>query len=123
MDRLLAFARDVKQSGFTDLVLLGMGGSSLGPEVFGEMFGLQAGWPGFHVLDSTDPAQIKTIEQKVDLKKTLFIVSSKSGSTLEPNIFLNYFLDRVGALRDKDKVGAHFIAVTDPGSSLERRAR
>ena len=100
-----------------------MGGSSLGPEVFGETFGRQAGWPRFHMLDSTDPAQIKTIEQAVDLGKTLFIVSSKSGSTLEPNIFLDYFLDRVGALRGKDKVGAHFVAVTDPGSSLERRAR
>jgi transaldolase/glucose-6-phosphate isomerase len=123
IDGLLTFARDVKQSGFTDLVLLGMGGSSLGPEVFGETFGWQAGWPRFHVLDSTDPAQIKTIEQAVDLEKTLFIVSSKSGSTLEPNIFLNYFLDRVGALRGQDQVGAHFVAVTDPGSSLERRAK
>jgi transaldolase/glucose-6-phosphate isomerase len=123
IDRLLVFARGVKQSGFTDLVLLGMGGSSLGPEVFGETFGRQAGWARFHVLDSTDPAQIKTIEQAVDVKKTLFIVSSKSGSTLEPNIFLDYFLDRLGALRGKDKVGAHFVAVTDPGSSLERRAK
>ena len=123
VDRLLGFAEDVKQRGFTDLVLLGMGGSSLGPEVFGKTFGRQAGWPRFHMLDSTDPAQIKAIEQAVDLGKTLFIVSSKSGSTLEPNIFMDYFLDRVGAECGRDKAGEHFVAVTDPGSSLERRAK
>ena len=123
VERLLGFAEDVKQRGFTDLVLLGMGGSSLGPEVFGETFGRQAGWPRFHMLDSTDPTQIKAIEQAVDLSKTLFIVSSKSGSTLEPNIFLDYFLDRVSAECGRDKAGEHFVAVTDPGSSLERRAK
>ena len=123
VERLLGFAEDVKQRGFTDLVLLGMGGSSLGPEVFGETFGRQAGWPRFHMLDSTDPTQIKAIEQAVDLSKTLFIVSSKSGSTLEPNIFLDYFLDRVSAEYGRDKAGEHFVAVTDPGSSLERRAK
>ena len=89
------FAKEVKQRGFTDVVLLGMGGSSLGPEVFGDTFGRQAGWPRFHMLDSTDPAQIEAIEQAVEIGKTLFIVSSKSGSTLEPNIFLAYFFDRV----------------------------
>jgi len=104
------------------VVLLGMGGSSLGPEVLGETFGRQAGWPRFHMLDSTDPAQVKAIERSIDLGKTLFIVSSKSGSTLEPNIFLDYFLDRVGAVKGKDKAGEQFIAVTDPGSPLERRA-
>ena len=113
----------MKQRGFTDVVLLGMGGSSLGPEVFGKTFGRQSGWPRFHMLDSTDPAQIKAIEQAVDLGKTLFIVSSKSGSTLEPNIFMEYFLERVGAVRGKDKAGEHFVAVTDPGSPLERRAK
>ena len=123
VERLLGFAEDVKQRGFTDLVLLGMGGSSLGPEVFGETFGRQAGWPRFHMLDSTDPTQIKAIEQAVDLSKTLFIVSSKSGSTLEPNIFLDYFLDRVSAECGRDKACEHFVAVTDPGSSLERRAK
>ena len=75
------------------------------------------------MLDSTDPTQIKAIEQAVDLSKTLFIVSSKSGSTLEPNIFLDYFLDRVSAECGRDKAGEHFVAVTDPGSSLERRAK
>jgi transaldolase/glucose-6-phosphate isomerase len=123
ISQLESFAADVKKRGFTDVVLLGMGGSSLGAEVLGETFGRQSGWPRFHVLDSTDPAQIKAIESAVDLGKSLFIVSSKSGSTLEPNIFMDYFLDRVGAMRGKDKAGEHFVAVTDPGSSLERRAK
>jgi transaldolase / glucose-6-phosphate isomerase len=123
VDRLGGFANEVQQRGFTDVVLLGMGGSSLGPEVLGETFGHQFGWPRFHMLDSTDPAQIEAIEQAVDLGNTLFIVSSKSGGTLEPNIFLDRFLYRVGALRGKDKAGEHFVAVTDPGSPLERRAK
>ena len=123
VERLLDFAEEVKQRGFTDVVLLGMGGSSLGPEVFGETFGRQSGWPRFHMLDSTDPEQIRALERAVDLGTTLFIVSSKSGSTLEPNIFMEYFLDRVAAVRGLDKTGEHFVAVTDPGSSLEQRAK
>jgi transaldolase/glucose-6-phosphate isomerase len=123
VDRLQGFAEEIKKRGFTDLVLLGMGGSSLGPEVMAETFGRQPGWPRFHVLDSTDPAQIRVIERAVDLGNTLFIISSKSGSTLEPNIFMEYFFDRVGAVRGKEKAGEQFVAVTDPGSSLEGRAR
>ncbi|MGC1682755.1 MAG: bifunctional transaldolase/phosoglucose isomerase, partial [Pseudolabrys sp.] len=123
VDRLQGFAEETKKRGFTDLILLGMGGSSLGPEVMAETFGRQPGWPRFHVLDSTDPAQIRAIERAVDLGNTLFIVSSKSGSTLEPNIFMEYFFDRVGAVRGKEKAGEQFVAVTDPGSSLEGRAR
>src|SRR6185437_2475440 len=122
LDRLRGFAGRVKDGEFTDVVLLGMGGSSLGPEVLGETFRRQSGWPRFHMLDSTDPAQIAAVEQSIDIAKTLFIVSSKSGSTLEPNIFLDYFFDRVGATRGKGTAGEHFIAVTDPGSPLERRA-
>jgi transaldolase/glucose-6-phosphate isomerase len=121
--RLRDFAKEVKQRGLSDVVLLGMGGSSLGPEVLGETFGRQSGWPRFHMLDSTDPAQIKAIERAVDLANTLFIVSSKSGSTLEPNIFMEYFLDRVEAVRGADKAAEQFVAVTDPGSSLEQRAK
>ena len=123
VERLYGFAEEVKQRGYTDVVLLGMGGSSLGPEVLGETFGRQSGWPRFHMLDSTDPAQIHAIGRAVELGKTLFIVSSKSGSTLEPNIFMDYFLDRVGAVRGKNKAGEHFVAVTDPGSPLEQRAK
>src|SRR6185437_10374953 len=119
---LQGFAAEVQQRGFTDVVLLGMGGSSLGPEVLSNTFGRQAGWPHFHMLDSTDPAQIKTVERELDLRKTLFIVSSKSGSTLEPNIFMDYFLARVGVARGQDQTGEHFVAVTDRGSPLDRRA-
>ena len=116
-------AEMIRQRGFADVVLLGMGGSSLGPEVLAEIFGPQSGWPRFHMLDSTDPAQIRAVEDAVELEKTLFIVSSKSGGTLEPNILLDYFLERVGEARGKDKAGGAFIAVTDPGSPLEQRAR
>ncbi len=125
MDQLRSFGEAVKQRGFADVVLLGMGGSSLGPEVLGETFHgqLQIAWPRFHMLDSTDPAQIKEIEQAVELGRTLFIVSSKSGSTLEPNIFLEYFFDRVSSVLGPSKAGANFAAVTDPGSPLERKAQ
>jgi transaldolase/glucose-6-phosphate isomerase len=123
IDSLDGFATDVKQCGFTDVVLMGMGGSSLGPEVLGETFGRQPGWPRFHILDSTDPAQIKTVEQTIDLGKTLFVVSSKSGSTLETNIFMAYFLNRVRATLGEAKAAAHFVAVTDPDSPLEREAK
>ena len=120
---LQAFAADVQAKGYTDVVLLGMGGSSLGPEVLSETFGPQAGWPRFHMLDGTDPAQVKAIEEAINLTGALFITSSKSGGTLEPNIFTDYFLDRVGEACGKDAAGSHFVAVTDPGSSLARRAQ
>jgi transaldolase/glucose-6-phosphate isomerase len=123
LHRLTAFVATVKANGFTDLVLLGMGGSSLGPEVLGRTFGPQSGWPRFQMLDSTDPVEIKAVEDAVDLEKTLFMVSSKSGGTLEPNIFLDYFLDRVAAAVGEERAGAHFVAVTDPGSALEARAK
>ena len=115
-------AADIHKQAFTHMVLLGMGGSSLGPEVFAETFRQQAGWPELFVLDSTDPAQIRTIESKIDPAKTLFIVSSKSGSTLEPNILKQYFFARVKQAIGADKAGSRFIAVTDPGSSLQKLA-
>jgi transaldolase / glucose-6-phosphate isomerase len=116
-------AEDVKAGGFKDILLLGMGGSSLGPEVLAETFGKISGLPTLHVLDSTDPAQIKTFENKVDLAKTLFIVSSKSGSTLEPNIFKQYFFEQVKKAIGADKAGSRFIAITDPGSKMEAVAK
>lgn len=119
--RFANFAAEVKDAGFSHLLLLGMGGSSLCPEVMRESFGRVEGSPELHVLDSTDPAQVKSIENKIDLAKTLFIVSSKSGSTLEPNIFKQYFFERARQVVGDD-VGNRFIAVTDPGSKLRQAA-
>lgn len=107
---------------FTDVLLLGMGGSSLAPEVFYNVFGKQPEHPRLHVLDSTDPAQILRIESALDLQRTGVIVASKSGSTLEPNILLAYFFDRIrGEIGDK-QAALHFAAITDPGSELEKFA-
>jgi hypothetical protein len=101
------------------VLLLGMGGSSLGPEVLAETFGQQPGSPRLLVLDSTDPAQIRTIENKIDPARTLFIVSSKSGSTLESNILKQYFFERAKTALGADQAGSRFIAITDPGSKLQ----
>ncbi len=108
----------IQAGGFRNVVLLGMGGSSLCPEVLSLTFGHQAGYPALHILDSTDPAQVKSVELLADPadKSTLFIVSSKSGSTLEPNIFKQYFFEKSG--RD----GQRFIAITDPGSKMQKVA-
>jgi len=116
------FAERVKGQKFTDAVVLGMGGSSLGPEVLAETFPQKSGFPKLRVLDSTDPAQVRAMEKAVDLAKTLFIVSSKSGGTTEPNAMKDYFYDRVAQTIGADKAGHRFIAVTDPGSSLEKVA-
>ena len=114
---------EVRADGFTHALLLGMGGSSLCPEVWKETFGQAPGSPALLVLDSTDPAQLRAREAAIDPKKTLFIVSSKSGSTLEPNIFKAYFFDRVKQALGAERAGSRFIAVTDPGSSLEKEAK
>ena len=111
-----AFAEDAK--GFESVVLLGMGGSSLCPEVLAETFGKEK----FHILDSTVPAQIKTLENKLNIEKTLFIIASKSGSTLEPNTFFQYFYDKVSEKVGADNAGKQFAAITDPGSKLEKIA-
>jgi glucose-6-phosphate isomerase len=120
---LLDIAADAAKAGFTHALLLGMGGSSLCPEVFKITFGKQPGHPELHVLDSTDPAQIKAIEAQVDLARTLFIVASKSGSTLEPNIFKQYFYARAQEVVGKEKAGARFIAITDPSSKMQQVAQ
>jgi len=102
--------------------LLGMGGSSLGPEVIKSTFGRIGGFPELFVLDSTDPAQVKALANKVDPKSTLCIVSSKSGATLEPNLFKRYFFDLVGRHVGPKEAGRRFIAITDPGSRLQQDA-
>jgi transaldolase/glucose-6-phosphate isomerase len=122
LQHLLDLQSEVKREGFTHALLLGMGGSSLGPEVLAKTFGRQSGFPELLVLDSTDPAQIVAFEAKIDVARTLFIVSSKSGSTLEPNILKAYFFARAEEVLGKDKAGSHFVAVTDPGSQMQKVA-
>ena len=112
----------VRKAGFKHALLLGMGGSSLGPEVLARSFGAAPGFPELLVLDSTDPVQVARIEGMIDPATTLFIVSSKSGSTLEPDVLHRYFYDLTEEMLGKGKAGAHFVAVTDPGSKLEESA-
>src|SRR5256884_7626228 len=100
-----------------------MGGSSLCPEVLRMTFDKIKGFPELHVLDSTDPVQIRAMERKLDLKSTLCIVSSKSGSTLEPNIYKQYFFERVKAKVGEKEAGNRFVAITDPGSPLQGVAK
>jgi len=120
---LLEAAEDIKGAGFTDVLLLGMGGSSLCAEVIRLTFGRVDGYPELHVLDSTVPAQVKRFEGRVDLKNTLCIIASKSGGTTEPNVFRDYFYRRIQELVGPDEVGKHFVAITDPGSMVETDAR
>jgi len=119
VSKLKSFAEDVKSAGFSDILLLGMGGSSLCPEVLSLTYPQTAGFPRLHILDSTDPAEIQSVEKKMNLAKTLFVVSSKSGSTLEPNIYKQYFFERMKQTVGADKAGGHFVAITDPGSKMQ----
>jgi len=118
-----ALAADVKATGFKSVLLLGMGGSSLCPEVLSVTFGQQAGFPALHIVDSTDPAQVKAARDKVNLAETLVVVASKSGSTLEPNVLKQYFFEEMKKAVGADKVGSHFLAITDPGSKMEQVAK
>ena len=122
VSRFKALAAEIAEDGFAHLVLLGMGGSSLCPEVFTLTFGKQPNSPQLLILDSTDPAQIRDLCAKIDPARTLFCVSSKSGTTLEPNIYMQYFYEETRKLVGKN-AGHHFIAITDPGSKLESVAQ
>jgi len=115
-DSLTAFADEVRDEGMSDVVLLGMGGSSLAPEVLRRSFGSQPGRPRLHVLDSTDAATVRAVGQRVDAKRTLFVVSSKSGGTIEPLSLFAHFWALVGD-------GRNFAAITDPGSGLQALAQ
>lgn len=119
---LAAFSERIRGDKFTHVMLLGMGGSSLCPEVFRRTFGKREGFPELHVLDSTDPATVKSFEQRVDLAHTLFIVASKSGTTTEPLMFYKYFFNRVREIKG-DRAGENFVAVTDPGTLMEQMAK
>jgi transaldolase / glucose-6-phosphate isomerase len=122
VQRFTQIADVARTSGTPDVLLMGMGGSSLCPEVMKTTFGVQRGFPELHVLDSTDPAQVQAFEKRLNLERTLFIVSSKSGSTLEPNIFKQYFYDRVEKAVGPEQAGRRFIAITDPGSKMQQVA-
>jgi transaldolase / glucose-6-phosphate isomerase len=102
--------------------VLGMGGSSLCPDVLRRSFGRIAGHPELRVLDSTVPAQVRAVEDSVDLPRTLFVVASKSGGTLEPNIFKQYFFERVSQVVGAGRAGRQFVAITDPGSAMQKVA-
>jgi glucose-6-phosphate isomerase len=120
IERLHTFAGSIKRNGFNDVVLLGMGGSSLAPEVLRAVVGVAPGWPRLHMLDSTDPAAVRAVATPED--RTLYLVASKSGTTIEPNSLAAHFRQRLqdaGVPRWSD----HFVAITDPGTELERRAR
>jgi transaldolase/glucose-6-phosphate isomerase len=122
LDRFRTLAGEVRATGFTDALLLGMGGSSLCPEVLATTFGRTEGFPRLHVLDSTDPAQIARVAAALDLTRTLVIVSSKSGTTLEPNILLQYFFACVSEALGAREAARRFVAITDPGAKLQQVA-
>jgi transaldolase/glucose-6-phosphate isomerase len=115
-----AFRDEVSSAGFSDVLLMGMGGSSLCPEVLAKTFGKEQ---RFHILDSTVPAQVAAVEERLDLEKTLFIVASKSGSTLEPNCFKQYFFEKLVEKVGREQAGKQFVAITDPGSEMEQIAK
>ena len=116
---LARFAVEVGQAGFSHVLLLGMGGSSLCPDVLRLTFGEAAGFPKMAVLDTTDPASIQAFERSVDMPRTLFIVASKSGTTPEISAFHQYFFAKVRGLKG-ERAGGQFIAITDAGTALER---
>ncbi len=118
ISKFKALGAEIHEDGFSHILLLGMGGSSLCPEVFSLTFGKQPGFPELLVLDSTDPVEIRSFRDKIDPARTLFCVSSKSGTTLEPNIYMQYFYAETEKVV-RERVGNHFIAITDPGSKLE----
>lgn len=121
VEGLRQVARQAAQE-FSHALLLGMGGSSLCSEVLSRMLGPVAGCPELHVLDSTDPAQALAVEGRVDLARTLVIVASKSGGTLEPHVFMQYFLERMTGAVGREAAGKRFLAITDPGSKLQQLA-
>ena len=114
---------DIESADFQTVLLLGMGGSSLCPEVLAKTFGPQPGFPALRIVDSTDPAQVKAACDEVNLGETLVVVASKSGSTLEPNILKQFFFDQVRRAVGSEEVGSRFVAITDPGSKMEQVAK
>lgn len=121
LSELSGFAEEVRTAGFSYVAVLGMGGSSLAPEVFRRSLSFKKGFPKLQVLDSTDPETVSTLEKRAEPAKTLYLVASKSGSTVEPNRMLDYFYAKVKKTK-KRTAGENFVAITDPGSSLVDKA-
>ena len=121
LEDLASFANEVKREGIIHLVLLGMGGSSLAPEVFQKTFGYKKDYPGLFVFDSTHPEAIRSMQEMIDLRKTLFLVSSKSGTTLETLSLFRHFWNEMSQVYDHP--GRYFVAITDPGTPLMNLAR
>ncbi len=119
---LTAFAGDIRREGYSHVVLLGMGGSSLGPEMLRQAFEYKPGSPALIVLDSTVPGWVSDVSDRIDPARTLFVVSSKSGTTIEPNVLYSYFRGLVDRSVGRGGVGKNFVAVTDPGTALEELA-
>jgi transaldolase/glucose-6-phosphate isomerase len=119
---LTAFAAECAKL-YTHVIVLGMGGSSLAPDVLRATFGKIDGYPQLHVLDSSDPSQVKTLDDSLDIARSLFIVASKSGTTTEPEAFFRYFFERVQKTVGASNAGAHFIAITDPDTQLGKEAK
>jgi len=121
--QIKVFVEEIRSAGYTQALLLGMGGSSLAPELFRKTFGVKDGFLDLAVLDSTDPETVESQDQQLDYSKTLFIVSTKSGGTVETLSFFNYFFTRAVKILGADQAGAHFVAITDSGSRLESLAK
>lgn len=120
---LRLFTDSVREAGYDRVLLLGMGGSSLAPELFSKTFGARPGYPSLQVLDSTDPGAVLAAAEGLDLARTLFIVSTKSGGTVETLSFFKFFYSRTQAELGAEEAGRHFVAITDPGSRLAALAR
>ena len=122
LDDLRQFVDEVRAEGYQDIVLLGMGGSCLGPEVLRRSFGPVPGFPRLTMLDSTVPAQVQSVASAIDPSRTIFVVSSKSGGTLETLSFYRFFRGLADAVMDPSDAGRNFVAITDEGTSLQRLA-
>jgi glucose-6-phosphate isomerase len=121
VDDLVAFAKSVRDRGFQHVMVCGMGGSSLCPEMLARTFGRQPDFPELLVLDSTDPDVIAGFMERIDVERCLFVIASKSGSTTEPNVFYKFWYEEVSKRRDNP--GDNFVAITDPGSPLVETAK
>jgi len=119
---LASFADEVRSAGFRDVVLLGMGGSSQSADLFATTFPSAPGYPKLHVLDSTVPETIRALDRNIDITKTLFVVASKTGETIEPLSHCSAFFERVKA-KSSSPAGSHFVAITDPGTRLAALAK